>query len=362
MKNNKYILKLAALSLFMLLSAFSITKDEKTRTLNKEFDVNSNTSLSIENKFGDVNIKNWDKPKIDITVTIRVDHPDAEKAQKLLDYISVDIHKEGNKIVAVTQIDDKFSKSGTWFNFGNEKKQFSIDYTVNMPANVDLTLNNRYGDIFINELSGYVNISVKYGNLKANRLTRGEKDPMNQISMGYSKGSVGEINWAKMEMKYSEINVDQSKALIVVSKYSKIFVDKCSSLVSEAKYDTYNIGDISNFVSTAGYTNFKFDKITKKLNLDVRYSDCKVDFVPAGFESIKVNTSYGGIKIGIDKNASYQLKGDARYAHINYPEGNKLSVVKENNSSTVSGLVGNDESTKSSVLVSTNYGNISLTE
>ncbi len=362
MKNKRYLLKLTVLPLFIALTAFSLVKDEKTRTINKEFDVTANTSLSIENKFGNVDIKNWDKPKIQISVTIKVDHPDAEKAQKLLDYISVDIHKEGDKIVAVTQIDDKFNKSGTWFNFGSEKKQFSIDYTVNMPADVDLTLDNRYGDIFINELSGYVNISVKYGNLKANRLTRGEKNPLNQISMGYSKGSVGEINWAKMEMKYSEITVDRSKALIVVSKYSKVFVDECSSLVSESKYDTYKIGDISNFVSTAEYTNFRFDKIIKKLNLDIRYSDCRVDYVPSGFESIKVNTSYGGIKIGIDRNASYQLKGDARYASINYPEGNKLSVVKENNSSTVSGVVGEDEKTTSSVLISTNYGNVSLTE
>jgi hypothetical protein len=333
--------------------------EEFSKNLHKDYDANENTLLIIENKFGSVDVKNWDKNKVSIDVTITVDHRNEEKAKELIDYIEVKFSQSGNTIEAITEIDDKFSKWNT-FNFGDDHKDFSIDYKVNIPKNIKLDLSNRYGSVFINEISGHAKISVKYGNLKINKIMRENVKPFSEVYLAYSKGTIDECSWLNLTLKYSKLEVEKSKALIAVTKYSKLYVDKGSSLVCESKYDEYRIGTLTNFVSTSAYTDFEFDEISKKMEFDNRYGSINIDYVPNTFEKIEIENEYGNIDIGISMDASYNLKGYARYADIDFPEDNKLSRIKENTSLQVEGLVGKNSNTKSVVNIKTRYGNVDL--
>ena len=163
-----------------------------------------------------------------------------------------------------------------------------------------------------------------------------------------------------MELKYSKLNIDRSKALVIVSKYSKLSIGDCSSIVAESKYDEYKVEKIANFVVSAGYTGFNFVEISRKIDANIRYGDFKVNKIPASFESIKIDTQYGGVRLGIDPEASYNIDGHARYAKIVVPEEGKMSRIEENTSSTVSGLVGKNEATKSKVTIETSYGSVKL--
>ena len=61
--------------------------------------------------------------------------------------------------------------------------------------------------------------------------------------------------------------------------------------------------------------------------------------------------------MGIEENASYELKGDTRYGSISY-DNNKFNVtrrIQENNSLEIIGIMGNDASPKSKVKIETNY-------
>jgi hypothetical protein len=339
-------------------SAYAVS-EEFSKSLHKDFDANENTLLIIQNKFGDVDINNWDKNKVSIDVTITVDHPNEEKAKELIDYINVIFSQSGNTIEAITKIDDKFSKWNT-FTFNDNHKEFSIDYKVNLPKNIKLDLTNKYGSVFINELDGHTKVSVKYGNLKINKLTRAKTKPYNEIYLGYSNGTIENCSWLNLTIKYSELKIKECKALIAITKYSDLFVDKASSIVCESKYDDYRLGTVSNFITTSAYTDFEIDQVSKKLEFDNRYGNLSVDFVPANFEKITIENEYGSIDIGIDPNASYNLKGYAKYADIDYPNVGRVSRIKESTSLQVEGLVGKDNSTKSFVEIETKYGSVEL--
>jgi hypothetical protein len=348
----------------LLFAAFSVANAQDEGVIKKfhqEYNVNKDTKLEIQNKYGNIDVKNWDQDKVTIDVKITVQHPDKQKAAKLLEYINISFEQTGNDIKAITSIDEKFNHSN-WFNFGGESREFSIDYTVMLPSNLDVNLNDRYGDIYIDELTGPVQVYLKYGNMKANKIVRGNSEPLNLISLAYSHAAIEESNWLKIDMKYSKLNMGNSKALVVVSRYSKLRVDDCSSIVADAKYDEYRIGKLANFVCESAYSDMEFDEITKKISLTSRYGDFKVASVPEGFEEIKVNSNYGGIRIHINSAASYNIDGSAKYAHIEVPSEGKLNRIEENTSMSISGLVGRDSNTKSKVTIETAYGSVNLTE
>jgi hypothetical protein len=230
-----------------------------------------------------------------------------------------------------------------------------------MPETIPLRLSNKYGNVFINELTSTSSIEIKYGNLKANKIVHSDQKPLTQIYLAYSNAKIQQCVWVKFEAKYSKVEIDVSKALVFLSRYSKMYITKGSSLVTESKYDTYRLGKFTNLVATAGYSNFKADEISGKIVMETKYTDLNVNHVPAGFESIKIKTEYGNYNVYIDQDASYDLDGYAKYARINYPDNSRVSRFSENNELRVEGLVGTDDNTGSEVNVTSKYGHVKLT-
>jgi len=353
---SKSILLLLSIQLFVIFTATAAVQ-EYTKNLHKEYPADENTLLIIQNRFGNVNINNWDKNEVVIDIIIKVDHKNEEKAKELLSYINVEFSHNSNVISAITSIDDKFNRN---ISFGDSKKEFSINYEVKMPKNIKLDVENKYGNLFINEITGHAMISVKYGNLKANKIIRDNTKPLSEVELAYSDGYIEEIEWLKLTMKYSKLEVEKSKALIAITKYSKLYVTKSSSIVCESKYDVYKIGSLANFVTTAAYTDFKFDEITKKIELENRYGGFSVGYVPKDFELIDIQNEYGSVKLGIDANASYQVIGNAKYGDIDYPATGRVNRIKESTELNIEGTVGNNQNTSSKIKIITKYGSIKL--
>ncbi len=344
-------------ALFLLIAGqlFAGLPEEVKKVYHKHYAADKATILSVENRYGDVNMINWEKDSIVIDVVVTVDYPSA-KARDLISYITVDFSEKGNTISAVTNINEKFS--GKWTH-NDDKKKFRIDYTIHAPAYIHLRLLNKYGDVFINELSGQAELEVRYGFIRINRLSRGHIKPLNTLTLAYSKGTIEEAGWLMLEMKYSKLEINHGKAIAGDTKYSHLTIDNISSVVFQSKYDEFRFGKVNNLVLVASYGDIKADEVRKKISLETRYTGVEIDHVPAGFISIDVDNAYGGVKIRIDPEASYYLKGSASYCKMNYPEARVNRIIK-NNSSEVSGWIGTDKNSGSRVTIQSKYGSVTL--
>jgi len=353
---ERMVLTLIAMVVTLGLTA---QNDPSGKEIKKEFAVNENTRLELSNKYGNVDIVNTGEPKLTILVKVKVNVRDKERAETILNTVKIHISQEGDIIKAVTELDDNFGKLFRGFNTGDGGLE--INYTVTMPATVPVNLSNRYGNVFIDELTSTSTLDIKYGKLTANRIMHEGKEPLTKIYLAYSDGTVQETRWIELDIKYSKMNIVNSKALAVMSKYSKLFVTNGSSIVSESKYDTYDVGKLNNFITTAAYGHFVIKELTGKLQLDTKYSDVIVDRIGSGFESIKISNSYGTYKLGIDPGASYKINGFSKYCNIIYPENNaRVSRFNENNEFKVNGVVGSNSSPSAEVNVTSSYGNIRL--
>jgi hypothetical protein len=356
-KSNYKSGMLLIISLFLV--SLTLSAQEATKEFHEEYTAGANTTLEISNRYGDVIIQSWDNDQVVIDVLVTVEARNNDKSQQLLDYIDVEFEVDGNTISATTNIDDKFNFSG----WGNNSRKFSIDYNIKMPAETALKLSNKYGNTDIDELNGLVNLHIKYGNLTAGKLTRGNVKPLSQLYLAYGKGTIDETGWLDVYVRYSgKLEIIKSQALLLESKYSKLYFGETSSIVGESKYDNINIENIKNLILENGYTEVNIGELTKKLYYEGTYGSLSVDEVPAGFESIGIETRYMGVKIGIHSSANYTLDASVRYGGLSYNEDNikNQKHIVENNTKEISGIVGSEESPSATVQIEASYGSVRL--
>lgn len=351
-----------ALALLLSMALASKAQDEYSKVFDKEFAASNLTTLFVKNKYGQINVENWDRNSISIHVNVTVEHVNSAKAKTLLDAIDVVFSQNGNDVSAVTQFDEDIMKNSRKLFSSLSDQELSIDYKIMMPKNVSIDILHKYGDIYMAEFTNKVRVELKYGNINIKKLTRGDSDVINTLILAYAGAEIDEVNWLKLDVRYgSGIEVDKARALVIYSRYSKFEIGNLNSLVIDSKYDDFSIGTISNVVSETGYSSLAIEKVLNKMMFTSKYGDIKVNEVPADFSSIEFRGDYTGFKAGISSKASYNIDARASYSSIKYyAPVSRVNRIEGNTSTEINGSVGSVENPASSVYIRTKYGNVNL--
>jgi hypothetical protein len=359
MKPSSFKQRIMTLAVLLTAVSFTAAAEEISKDYHKEITPEPNSTLNISNKFGDVVTETWAENRIVVDVKVTVEHSSAEKAKRMMDMIDVKFTQTNGNLTAETVFDEDFSSS----NWGGDNNHFSIDYSIKMPANVNLTIINKYGNADIDDLTSLVNIDLKYGNLYAGKLTRGNVKPINNLTVAYGKAEVDELNWAEINSRYcGQFKIENATALLIDSKYSKLSLGDVSSVVCESKYDGYDLGNVNNFVAVAGYTNIKIESVSKKIDVQTKYGNLIVESIPAGFDKISISSGYCTVKLAINPSACYNLQAESKYGGIKIDDSNfdPTTRIIGNTNSEVSGKVGKCQNPTSNVTISASYGSVTL--
>ena len=336
------------LILFLGLAPFSAHAAEYSKKVHQGFEKSLISAMSVTNKFGTVELNDWGGDSVTIDVTITVQNNSENRAIDLLDLIEIEIIKSGGLIKAETLITDKFKTT----------QNFSIDYKINIPKDRNITINNRFGNIVLNELEGKGIFEIAYGNF-----TSGEISSVNstQLNLSYGKADIESINKLKAEIKYSKLFIGNASGIEISSKYSGLNIEEINDLQLDSKYDDISIEEATTISSNSKYTNYNIEELKKSLILDTQYGSVRIDEVNPNFSNIEITNSYGGINIGLNDN-SYHLDAECDFCDIEYPsakfEGNQ---IKDNNNTHISGVVGKNNGEKR-VLLKSRFGSIKLLE
>jgi len=331
-------------------SSLLFAQDDFKKEYTKQFKVNESTLVQMSNKYGDMNIENWNENTVDIKVVVSVKTSNKSKADNTFGKININFKQEANLVSAVTQINESMNNT-----------DFHIDYFVKMPKTVNIDISNSYGNLFLDENNGFATINVKYGNFTINKLGRQQEKPTNYINVAYSNGvcNINECGWLKLELGYSKISIGTATALIIGSKYSSLKIKTCKSIVTESKYDhPFKVGTVKNFVCTGAYSNFEISKLYNMLEADLKYSDFDVSEVDKDFELIKLKLRYGKASFNIPQIPGYDLKAESAYGSVNYPDNKSINKIIDQTESSVWGVVGN--SPKAKVIIDSKYGTVDL--
>jgi len=361
MKQSGYksVISLLFVQLILALSV-SVYASDVEKKFSKEFDAEGIELLRINNRYGDVEIVSSKGNKINIVVNVQLSHPSESKAERLLSMINIAFSENDNTVEATTEIERQFS-----MNTRGSDRAFSIDYRVEMPENMNLALSNRYGNINTGDLSGHVDIRIKYGSLFIRNLSRGNKEPLNSITAEYVRtGDIAEAGWLELNMRHvAQINIAKAQALLINSRYSiNTKIGEVSSVVIDSQYDKFEIDKLANIVAESAYTSYKLGEVLNKLNIETKYGSIDVEDIKTGFDTIKTDTQYTILKFGFSESASYMLNADTRYCKVSFDEDDAdiIQRIQENNSVAIKALVGNNADTKSEVVIDSKYGSVKL--
>jgi len=327
--------------------------EEFSKTWDKTFTVNSDATLDLSNKYGDVHITTWKQNEISIKVTVTVDVTNGDKADNVLSRITIDDEASLEKVMVVTRLDMD--------NIGRLNKKLQVDYVVRMPITNNLKLVNKFGDLYINELDGRANLKVAYGNLKCDILN----NPNNRIKLSFSSGkcTVGDFTSGSIEMKYSNLSVNKADKLNLDSKFSSFRIGSATTMECESQYDKMEIERVGDLDLEGKFSNYEIGTVVRKLKLDVQYSDCEVERITSLASEIDVESSFGDIELCFDKGTSYRLEAKGEFGDLEYPHN--LTTLTINESKTTSyyleGVVGGKSDPDARVIIASKFGDVELT-
>ena len=332
----------------LLTAGITAKAEEKSKEYKESWAVSDVSTLQIINKFGEIKINNDGGSEVTIEVKVTVEASNEKKTNELLDLIDVQFQKSGKTIKAETKIANEFKS----------QKRFSIDYTVNIPSDKNLMIENKYGNTLVNRLEANGDFQIKYGNLSANELLTPESGSLN-VNLAYGNASIGEVTNMNVQVAYSPMTVETLKSLKLESKYSSFELGEGKDIQIESKYDKFRFGKVESVTATTKYSQVSIDELSKSIKIESGYGGVKVGTINPAFDFIDITNSYGQISLGLN-NANYSIDASCDYCGISYPqesfEGNR---IRENNSQTVKGKVGSGEGGK--VFVRSRYGEIKLT-
>ncbi|MEN8157326.1 MAG: DUF4097 family beta strand repeat-containing protein [Bacteroidota bacterium] len=348
MKKRMYSLKRLLLMLPIVVVSLTLNAQDAVKTYTETFDVKEGVTLMSDTKYSDIELLTWEKDVVDIVVEIEVEASSKAKAEEKMEKINVRIGEAGNSINLETDFEDGWSRNA----------KVKIHIIVKAPAYLNLNMESSYGDLFIQELAGLILLELRYGNLKAGSLSRGNEKPFNRLELAYSDGTIEHVGWMELELAYSDLEIGTSGMLFAESKYSKLMGEKAGGIITEGAYDKYYFDEVDHMVAELRYSGIKFGALNKKLVVESKYTNIKVMNVSKEFKEISAVSSYGNIYLDVEQGTSFKFEGEARNGKINLTPEGRLSQMKEGNYKKVWGSVGS--SPKATIKLETRYGNIDI--
>lgn len=321
---------------------------ERERRINREFEVSPSTKLRVGNQFGRIHINTWDRSQIQVEVVVRAEMRNEEKSQEFIDQVEIEISESSSMVSLRTDYGGRMNS--------RKGESFSVDYTISMPSTGELEVSNKFGDIYVGDLSGDLIVDLKYGNMKGDKLT-GDSD----IELGFSGANIEELGNTELEIKYSDFKVDKAINVDLDQQFSDIRIDELGDLDLRSKYGSVDLGVLSSVDGSAGFTDLEIREVIKNVELDLEYvGGFRIDKIRRGFDQVKIDAKYTTMTISIEEGAGGEFDGVFRYSDLNN-RGDLLDlnyVVKDNQRSEYKGKFGEGGSSK--ISVNSGYGDLRL--
>lgn len=267
----------------------------------RSYPANAQTSVEITNKYGKINIITWNKDSVQIGVDLRISTNNYQKTQKLKNNISFEFTSAKNTIVAKTNF---ASSSGVISDFVDAfipSNQVVINYMVYLPNNVNLKVDNKFGDIYIDDFKGNVDISLSNGDLQANKLTG---QPTVRLSSG--NGNINSID-GKVYVSYSDLRIRETHNLFIESRSSRVKIDKTDDLKIDSRRDKYEIDNAREVSATGYFTGLNIKNLSGEINSKMKYGNVTVSQVGDNFSLINLDSEYTDIDLYFNRNNSYNI-------------------------------------------------------
>jgi hypothetical protein len=231
-----------------------------------------------------------------------------------------------------------------------------INYYISVPEYIRLKIDNKYGDVYVENSSGEFTVSISNGSFKANSLGKNST-----LNLTFCDAEINSIISGNIDASFSNITIESSDDLTINSVSSKYDIKKAGIIRGESRRDKFFIDDIASLNFTSYFTDFRMGNIKKELVMDSRYGNIRASLIDKGFTSVNIKSGYADITLNFDPASSYNL--DIRHinAFLVLPDMNtnieEKAINEDKKEYLTTGTVGNNPGS-SKVKIDATRGNI----
>jgi hypothetical protein len=311
---------------------------EKIKTYNLTFDSKGITQVNIVNQYGNVKVIHWDKKQVKADVSIKANAPSSSQTEAYLNNVEVKgVIKNGilnlSTIVANNTLGQNTNRKITYL---------TVTYTVYMPKDIKLNIDNKFGDIILPAFSAPLQVNLQHGTLKTPAIC----NVNSTVDLKFSTAQIKDLVGATLKAVNSTVNLHKAQNADIKSEKG-VFVAEI----------------LENIKAELNYTKTSLNELGKDIELDLRFiNDLKLGELNSDLNQLIINTNYSDIQIPAS-NAKVNVKTTNGQFYIS--QGVDAKIKKDVKASTANtkvfdAVIGEDDTPKRVITIKANNGDVKI--
>jgi hypothetical protein len=315
----KQFILLSLISIF----CFSVKAEKKEKTFDKSFAAESIKQVFVENRYGKIEVEQWDKSQIQFNILVKVESKKAETSAEMLDQIDVEFVEKINYLSVSTQFDENF-------NFKKiTNKLFSggyvrIDYKVMVPKGMTLKMVNRDGNIYLGDYTGVLNIDIKNGDVKLESANKSC-----EINVEGGRFDAVSLEDAKCILKSCTADIKNCEFVNIDCKDSHLKIEKGNELNITSTRGECRLGQIEVLRGSSSLTKYEISDIGDELVFELWLGSMNVRNIHNMFSLVDLKTTRAKTGLTFMEGAAYDIEiRHTKSVKLDLPAG--MNLTKRN--------------------------------
>ncbi len=291
--------------IILTIPMFVMAQFTETKQINKRFKVTPETHIEITNKYGRIKINTWEKDSIIFDIKIKVEDKKLSKLEKAMDEVDFDFINSQHFVIARTKVGE--NRSGIEKEIANFKEsvfqsdgKMDIDVTVWMPKTNQLKVENKFGDVYIDDYLGDIEIILSNGNLKSH-----DFEGKATLKLSFADATINQLKDGRLDCNYSEIFIKKAEKINIASKSSEFEIIEIKDLITDSRRDKFRVQMIDILDARGSFTNYRITEFKNTLNLKTEYGDLDIEKVANDFKSIYVESKSTDINLSFNEKSEF---------------------------------------------------------
>ncbi|MDO8952019.1 MAG: hypothetical protein Q7U86_05295 [Draconibacterium sp.] len=311
----------------LMIPLFVAAQFTESKQIIKRYKISPETRVEITNKYGNIKINTWEKDSAVFEIKIRVEDKKLSRLEKQISGIDFDFINSQHFIIARSKVgENRSTLEKEVLNFKETVLQadgkIEIDFTVWMPKTNQLKVENKFGDIYVDDYLGDIDISLSNGNLKAHDF-EGETN----LKLSFGDATINQMKTGKLDCNYSDVFIKRADKLQFISKSSDIEITEINEINADSRRDKFRIQIIDILVAKGSFSNYRISEITNNLNLKTEYGDLDIGKVMPGFKSVYVESKSTDINLSFSEKSEFGFEITHTKTQTNFCT--KMDIKKE---------------------------------
>ena len=179
-------------------------------------------------------------------------------------------------------------------------KKFVVDYTVRIPSDNYLKIENSFGNVIIGSHKGIVKLDVKFGNIKAKNIINDN----NEIDLQFGNATINKYGSGEVELQHSNLDINSVLDLKLDSEFS----------------------------------NTKIKEVVRTITAEVSHGGLDVETIYSKFESIKIEAEFSKINLKIDGSTPYTIQYKGSFTSFSKPSS--IEIINRDKDYTSEEIMG----------------------